>query len=116
MPIEPQQEQLDRIVRASLERTSKQITYSLKQIAAGNPLGSERNDQRRVARLVRETHVDVRQAEALPQPVNAAGTKDFREGSTPLRRYALFTPKKSLAIARKQCIESELLVRIKSSR
>jgi endonuclease G len=58
-------QQLDSLVRARIERNEPQIAHSLRQIAAGNPLGAEPQESRRVARLAIKTGLDRRQAEAL---------------------------------------------------
>jgi endonuclease G len=58
------QQRLDSLVQARINRNEAQIAHSLRQIAAGNPLGAETQENRRVARLSIKTG-DRRQAEAL---------------------------------------------------
>src|SRR5262245_20660855 len=59
------QYRLDSIVRARIAKKQDEIEHSLRQIAAGNPLGSETNERRMVARLAMKTGFDTRRAEAL---------------------------------------------------
>jgi len=58
-------QQLDSLVRSRIEKNEAQIAHSLRQIAAGNPLGAETQENRSVARLTIKTGFDRRQAEAL---------------------------------------------------
>lgn len=68
------QKELDALVRARLQTNERQIAHSLNQIAAGNPLGSEPNAARRVARLAAKTGLDRRQAEALSASIEKTAT------------------------------------------
>lgn len=67
------QQQLESIVRARLNKNGSQIAHSLRQIAAGNPLGAEPQESRRVARLSIKTGLDRRQAEALSASIRQTG-------------------------------------------
>jgi endonuclease G, mitochondrial len=64
-------ERLDSIVKARLQSNRAQISHSLRQIAAGNPLGAETDDERKVARLALKTGFDRRQAEALSESIRS---------------------------------------------
>ncbi len=68
-------EQLDTLVRTRIQKNQEQISHSLKQIAEGNPLGSERDESRRVQRLSAKTGLDRRQAEALSASIRKAATE-----------------------------------------
>ena len=68
-------EQLDALVKTRVQKNQEQISHSLKQIAEGNPLGSERDEDRRVQRLSVKTGLDRRQAEALSASIRKAATE-----------------------------------------
>ena len=68
-------ERLDALVKTRIQKNQEQITHSLKQIAEGNPLGSERDESRRVQRLSAKTGLDRRQAEALSASIRKAATE-----------------------------------------
>src|SRR5687767_8415648 len=67
------QQRLDAVARARLEAAWPQVAYSLRQIAVGNPLGSEPSEARAVARLVK-LGVDTRQAEAMAVTIQNTAT------------------------------------------
>src|SRR5688572_19423464 len=68
-------EQLDALVKARVQKNQEQINHSLRQIAEGNPLGSERDENRRVQRLSAKTGLDRRQSEALSATIQKAATE-----------------------------------------
>ena len=49
-------EALDGVVRSRLERATAQIQHSLEQVARGNPLGAETDEERAVSRIRLRTH------------------------------------------------------------
>ncbi len=66
---------LNEIVAARVAETTKQIEHSLDQIAAGNPLGAEFQEERQIERLQAKASVSRQQAEALAGSIkNAART------------------------------------------
>ena len=68
-------EQLDALVRTRVQKNQEQISHSLKQIAEGNPLGSERDESRRVQRISAKTGLDRRQAEAVSATIQKTATE-----------------------------------------
>lgn len=80
--------QLDALVKARLLTNAAQIRHSLRQIAAGNPLGAEVDESRRVARLAIKTGVERRQAEAM-----SASIRQTAEGIEAPPRRAVRPPR-----------------------
>ncbi|MFN0192465.1 MAG: DNA/RNA non-specific endonuclease [Aestuariivirga sp.] len=64
--------QLDKIVRARIAGNRNEIEHSLRQIAAGNPLGSEPKQQRSEERLAKKTGFSPRDAGALAAAIKRA--------------------------------------------
>src|SRR5262245_32399587 len=80
-------QQLDWLVRARVQKNLAQIDHSLRQIEAGNPLGAETLESRRVARLAIKTGLDRRQSEALSASIRqtAKEVEDLPRGAEPFR-------------------------------
>ena len=81
-----QRQRLDSLVRSRVQRNAAQITHSLRQIAAGNPLGAESNDTRRTARLAIKTGLDRRQAEAMSSSIRQTAINIDETPTGPSRR------------------------------
>src|SRR5436190_13797177 len=80
-------EKLDALVRSRIQKKQAQISYSLRQISAGNPLGAETDDTRRTARLALKTGLDRREAESLSTAIQqTAADIDRGAGRPPSRR------------------------------
>lgn len=63
---------LDEVVAARVAETTKQIEHSLNQIAAGNPLGAEFQEERQIERLQAKACVSRQQAEALAASIKSS--------------------------------------------
>ena len=73
---------LAEIVKGRLTKSKTQINHSLKQIAAGNPLGSETKAERRVSRIANKTGLSFQDSEALSDMiVRAARQIDSKGGA-----------------------------------
>lgn len=68
--------QLDAIVKARILRNSGEIEHSLRQIAAGNPLGAETSPERLVKRIARKTSMSIRDATAVSKVIETAARYD----------------------------------------
>ncbi len=79
--------QLSALVTSRIKKQEPQIKHSLQQIAAGNPLGAETNESRRMARLTIKTGAERRQAEAMSASISQAARSVDRIGRrrSPLR-------------------------------
>jgi len=121
MASEAMQQQLDALVRSRLQKNEPQIDHSLRQIAAGNPLGAETQESRRVARLAIKTGLDRRQAEALSTSIRQCsrdieesrrggeGLRESRRGAEGLRESMLVTiadetPRREEFVARPEAV------------
>jgi endonuclease G, mitochondrial len=92
------QQRLDALVKGRIQKQESQISHSLRQIAAGNPLGSETNRTRRVARLAVKTGFDTRQAEALATSIQqTASAIDRSERGGRSKAEAMATPMRPVA-------------------
>lgn len=69
---------LDQIVRARVKQNASGIEHSLRQIAAGNPLGSEPSAERLTKRIARKTNLSIKDATAVCRVIERAAAVDDR--------------------------------------
>ncbi len=90
MTQEALKQRLDVVAKARLEAIWPQVSFSLKQIAAGNPLGAEPDEARMTARLAHKTGVDTRQAESMAAAINQAAVEIGKGVAPPDGREAVW--------------------------
>ena len=68
------EDRLGVLVRSRILNQKDEIEHSLKQIAAGNPLGAEPSSERRLGRLMRKTNLSARDAESMSMAIDSAAS------------------------------------------
>ena len=74
---------LEGLARARLAKNKPQIQHSLKQIAAGNPLGAETEADRRVGRIARKTGLSVQDSSAISDMISRTASQVGRKRGAP---------------------------------
>jgi endonuclease G len=72
MPKDDNDSFLEQMVRERILKNKPSIEHSLRQIAAGNPLGSETVQKRMVQRIAKKTSLSMRDSESVSRVIEAA--------------------------------------------
>lgn len=86
------EQQLRSLARERVRKNARQIQHSLKQIAAGNPLGAEPDPVRRTARIVAKAGLPQRDAEVLSTTIASMAASADEPGRSPAGAEALQGP------------------------
>ncbi|MBI5319171.1 DNA/RNA non-specific endonuclease [Bradyrhizobium sp.] len=70
---------IEGLARARIAKNKKQIQNSLKQISAGNPLGAEPEEDRRVERITRKTGLSVQDCTAISDMISKTANQVERK-------------------------------------